>query len=139
VFVTGNSTGSLDAGTPGSGTGLDYATVAYDAATGARRWVARYNGPGSLTAFARALGVSSDGATIAVTGLISDVGAQTDYGTVFYDTATGQRLGVATLTAGGASEATALAMSPLGTAVFVTGSAGGLLSDFGTVAYRLPG
>ena len=40
VFVTGG--GTRDRG----GLGDDYITVACNAATGARRWVSRYNGPG---------------------------------------------------------------------------------------------
>src|SRR5437879_2104321 len=39
VFVTGQSTGSSF--------NIDYATIAYDASTGAKLWVKRYDGPGS--------------------------------------------------------------------------------------------
>src|SRR5690606_33385061 len=52
----------------GSGTGFDFATVAYDTATGARLWVARFDGPASRTDRARAVTVSPDGATVYVTG-----------------------------------------------------------------------
>jgi hypothetical protein len=53
VFVTGASTGS--------GGDDDYATVAYDASTGARLWVARYNGPGNSVDTATSLGVTPTG------------------------------------------------------------------------------
>ena len=39
MFVTGTSAGS--------GRGSDYATVGYDAATGAQLWASRYSGPGN--------------------------------------------------------------------------------------------
>ena len=51
VFVTGKSDGSRGS--------RDYATVAYDSATGTRKWVRRYDGPGRLGFdAATALGVS---------------------------------------------------------------------------------
>jgi len=62
VFVTGESVGQ-------SGTNDDYATIAYDASTGARLWVARYNyGPAYNFDFANSLTVSPDGARVFVTG-----------------------------------------------------------------------
>ena len=42
VFVTGVSNG-------GSTSSDDYATIAYDASTGARLWVNRYNGPVTMS------------------------------------------------------------------------------------------
>ncbi len=50
VFVTGQSEGA----TPGSGLS-DYLTVAYNAATGAQLWTARYDGPGTDQAAAVAV------------------------------------------------------------------------------------
>ena len=53
VFVTGYSYGT----TAGE---VDYATVAYSAATGAQLWVERYIGP-SLQGFATSVAVSPGG------------------------------------------------------------------------------
>jgi len=62
VFVTGQSKGA----TPDTDSS-DYLTAAYNAATGARLWTARYNGPGTYD-YAQAVAVSPDGATVFVTG-----------------------------------------------------------------------
>jgi len=76
VFVTGESVG-----TPS----VDFATVAYDASTGAKLWVTRYNGVGGAGGIAYALGVSPDGGRVFVTG--ASYGAPSvDYATVAYNT-----------------------------------------------------
>jgi len=126
VFVTGYSSGS--------NTSLDYATVAYDAAGGTQRWVARYNGPGNGDDGAYALGVGRQGRTVFVTGSSSGSKTTFDYATVAYDAASGTQRGVARI---GPGSATALGISPEGTALFVTGSVGTPISDYGTVAYSL--
>jgi outer membrane protein assembly factor BamB len=130
VFVTGTSEGKT--------TGLDYATVAFDAATGARLWVARYDGPTSAEAelgdFASALAVSPDGTKVFVTGFSEDAPAGADSATVAYDAATGTQLWVMRDADGGES----LAVSADGTKVFVTGineTAATIRGDFGTAAY----
>ena len=60
VFVTGHSTGA--------GSGLDYATIAYRAATGTRLWVQRYNGPGNGPDGAMSVAASPAGDRVFVTG-----------------------------------------------------------------------
>jgi DNA-binding beta-propeller fold protein YncE len=123
VFVSGTS--------EGIGTFLDYATVAYDASTGARLWVSRYDGPSGdeeLGDFATSQAVSSDGTKVFVTG--SDEGPEgpLNYATVAYDATTGVQLWVARGPVGSGESITAS-----GTKVFVTGVADD--GAFGTVAY----
>ena len=124
----------------GPGSGPDYATVAYSAATGARLWVQRYNGPGNGNDAASAAAVSPGGATVYVTGT-SYGGAATgdDYATVAYSAATGARLWVQRYNGpgNGNDAASAVAVSPGGSRVFVTGAGQGTRSgpDYATVAY----
>jgi outer membrane protein assembly factor BamB len=134
VFVTGYSTGATS--------GADYATVAYNAATGARLWVRRYNGPANGTDAADSVAVSPDGGTVVVTGS-SDGGTSTyyDYATVAYNAATGARLWVRRYSgpAGyGEDAANSVAVSPDSSTVYVTGSSDGGAPtgwDYATVAY----
>jgi lipocalin len=128
VFVTGYSTGS---------TSPDYATVAYDASTGAQLWAKRYNGPGDNADGASALAVSPDGSRVFVTG--QSLGAQTyEYATVAYNSSTGATLWAKLYKgpANGDAYASALSVSPDGSKVFVTGQNAGTSSDdYATVAY----
>jgi len=62
VFVAGRSRGS--------GGRADYATIAYNAVTGARLWVSRYDGPGDGFDYAAKVVVSPDGTKVYVTGSI---------------------------------------------------------------------
>jgi len=132
VFVTG--------GSQGAGSGQDSATVAYSAATGARLWVARYNGPANGNDGASRVAVSPGGTRVFVTGDSQGAGSGQDYATVAYSAATGARLWVARYNGPGNSldGATSLAVSPRSTRVFVTGiSLGrGTGFDYATVAYR---
>jgi hypothetical protein len=136
VFVTGYSDPSA------SGYHYDYATVAYDASTGAKLWVKRYTRPGDGLDIARALGVSHDGSEVFVTGYSdgSTSGDDYHYATVAYDASTGAKQWVKRYNGpGNDSEAFALAVSPDGSAVFVTGDSSGSTSgfdpDYVTVAY----
>jgi hypothetical protein len=136
VFVTGDSTDAS--------LGTDYLTVAYDAATGARLWTARYNGPGNAND-ARAVAVSPDGATVFVTG--GSVGGpesahSEDYATVAYRASDGTQLWVARFNGSTNSGdfANAVSVARDGSAVFVTGFSflGGFdsVSSMTTVAFR---
>src|SRR5206468_789061 len=86
VFVTGSSLGST--------INIDYATIAYDAATGAKLWAARYNGPANGGDSANALRVSADGTKVFVTGYSTGSTSDLDYATLAYDAATGVELWV---------------------------------------------
>jgi sugar lactone lactonase YvrE len=133
VYVTGSSLGTND--------GFDYATVAYNAATGHQQWVARYNGATSGQRGANTVAVSPDGNTVFVTG--SSFGGSTtsyDYATVAYNAATGHQQWVKRYTSpgNGDDQANSVAVSPAGNMVFVTGSSTGAgnLYDYATVAYN---
>jgi Tol biopolymer transport system component len=76
VFVTGSSEGSTSSD--------DYASVAYDATTGATLWVKRYTRPGGD--YATALGMSPDGSQVFVTGESYGSTSYEDYATVAYST-----------------------------------------------------
>jgi outer membrane protein assembly factor BamB len=127
VFVTGSSNGSNN----GS---LDYATLAYDAASGEQLWVSVYDET-ELEDSATGLGVSPDGSTVFVTG--RSYGSYWDYATVAYDAATGSELWVSRYDATGNDDTgTALGVSPDGSTVFVTGtSIVNFNFGFATVAY----
>jgi DNA-binding beta-propeller fold protein YncE len=132
VFVTGLRSGS--------GTSYDYATVAYDAVSGAHLWGRSFNGPEDGYDKATAIGVSPDGSRVFVTGFVTEPGAlNDDFGTVSYDAATGTILWTRTYDgSGGASdEASSLAVSPDGTRVFVTGTtySSSADTDYATLAY----
>jgi DNA-binding beta-propeller fold protein YncE len=123
VIVTGKSKSRV--------TGFDYATVAYDATTGARRWTTRYDGSG-LTDAASSIAVAPDGDTVIVTGRSS--ASNDDYLTIAYRTATGDIVWTSRYTGIGSAndEAWSVAAGSSGDRVYVTGSSGG---DYATIAY----
>jgi hypothetical protein len=131
VFVTGES--------PGVGTFSDYATIAYDASTGAKLWGSRYDGPGNYYDIARSVAASPDGTTVFVTGVSPDAAGLGHYATLAYDTATGTKLWVRLHDDPHhlGESASAVIASPDGTRVFVTGTSQSLSngSDYATLAY----
>jgi len=120
VFVTG--------ATNMQSTDANFATIAYQAATGAVRWVARYDGPGRYSDdSAYSVAVSPHGSTVFVTGTSGG-----GYATIAYRAGTGARRWIARYHGSG-GHAVAVAVSPGGGRVVVTGTNG---HDYGTVAYR---
>jgi len=128
VYITGTSSG-------------EYATVAYNAATGAQLWAARHHGPAARgPSSAVAVAVSPDNSRVFVTGTTQNgdnpACGDAAYDTVAYGAATGTQLWEAQVC--NFSSATALAVSPDGKRVYVTGQEGaecGLCGVYGTVAY----
>jgi WD40 repeat protein len=131
VFVTGFSDSST--------TSADWATIAYDASTGAKLWVRRFNGPADDVDEARAIGVSPDGSAVFVTGGSFTSAQTSDYQTLAYRASDGSRLWGRRYNGPGDSGdgASAIAISPTGSAVFVTGTSDGAstFADYATVAY----
>ncbi|HET7244164.1 MAG TPA: PQQ-binding-like beta-propeller repeat protein [Streptosporangiaceae bacterium] len=128
VFVTGTSQGAT--------TKNDYATVAYNAATGAQLWAHRYNGPANGYDAAQSVLASPRGSAVFVTGT-SDTSTGVDYATAAYDAVTGAQLWARRYT-GEPNMYASAAVSPDGSTVFVTGTrlwrATG--EDYATVAYN---
>jgi len=106
---------------------LVFATVGYDAATGAQQWVSHYNGAGRSGSRASSLAVSPGGGMVYVTGA-----AALDYATVAYSAATGALRWARRYHGPADSGARQVAVGPRGRTVYVTGGIG---RDFATVAY----
>jgi WD40 repeat protein len=134
MFVTGESAGTS--------TGYDYATVAYDAGTGAVVWTNRYNGPANNDDHAWAMAVGPHGGRLVVTGTSNGSTTGPDYATVAYNAGTGAVAWTTRYNGGanGADNAAAVAVSPDSSKVFVTGDSAGVspnYSDYRTLAYGL--
>jgi DNA-binding beta-propeller fold protein YncE len=131
VFATG-STQPVGASYP------SYLTVAYDATTGHRAWVARHNG--QLATVPLASGVSPDGGSLYVTGLSHGPTGSYDFTTIAYDASSGVQAWLSQYNGArdGFDEATALAVSPTRPLVYVSGTSRGVGFDFATVAYSTP-
>jgi 6-phosphogluconolactonase (cycloisomerase 2 family) len=130
VYVTGKSTGTNGV--------YDYATVAYNAATGAQLWAARYNGPGNIGAQAHVVAASPGGESVFVTG--ETTAGSGDYATVAHDATTGAQQWVKLYNGptDSTDEALSMAVSSTGNAVYVTGESLGTKGfyDYATVAYN---
>jgi hypothetical protein len=128
IYVGGNAESDSDA---------DFLTVAYSTLDGTELWTARSFGGGS-TDVAQGIDLAPDGSAVYVTGHLQ-TSTSFDYATVAYDATSGSELWRASFDgpAHGADGALAVAASPDGSLVFVTGesaSASGLF-DYATVAY----
>jgi outer membrane protein assembly factor BamB len=115
VFVTGGSIVPTSVN--------DYVTVAYNAATGAQEWAARYHGPSNGVAnySPSSVAVSPTGETVFVTGGSAGATSAKDYATVAYNATTGAQEWAARYNAATGGGAEALAVSPDGRTVFVFG------------------
>jgi WD40 repeat protein len=110
--------------------------TASPAAGGDQLWVARFDSPAHDDDFFSGMEISPDGTRLFVTGTSYGV-RSSDYVTVAYDTSSGRAQWAARYGGNGLDSADAIAVSPDGRRVFVTGWQGGSggLSDYGTVAY----
>lgn len=119
VYVTGRSIGN--------GTSFDFATIKYNSA-GVMQWVARYNGPGNGSDWAKVIEVDDEG-NVYVTGQSSGAGTSSDYATIKYD-ANGIEQWVARYDGAGSFDAAnALALDQAGNVYVTGGSAASLTPD----------
>ena len=106
-----------------------FATLAYDASTGAQRWVAAFPSSASNEyGFAYVMAISPDGSTLFVSGSLScasgcDASSFSGFATVAYDARTGDQLWVSRFPVGGGGP-NAIGVSPDGSRVFVSGTDG---------------
>ena len=129
VYVTG----------PSPGKGLDdWATIAYDAATGHRVWLQRDNGPGNAGDAPVDLQVDRSGSRVAVTGSSTGTGGVLHLTTILYAATTGKEVWVRRPGAAGDANGASVRFSSDGSRLFVgatsTGESSG--ADFLTIAYK---
>lgn len=131
VFVTGTS--------PGKSSGKDFATVAYAVASGKRLWVSRFNAHGRSSDFPTGIAVSPNGGSVFVTGFTFGGTIGEVFSTVAYSAATGKSSWSRSYgQPNRQNAATALAVSPDGHHVIVTGEShvkGAAGDSIATIAY----
>ena len=127
VIVTGHSAGS--------GSGLDFYTAKYAAASGSRLWFRRYNGPGNDEDGAAGVAVDTVG-NVVVTGF-SEGSSSRDFYTAKYDGATDAVLWDERYDGpgGGVDEAAAVALDAAGNVIVTGTSANNGNLDFYTIKY----
>ena len=130
VYVTGQSIGS--------GTGIDYATIKYNA-SGAQQWVARYNGPGNSSDYARAIALDASG-NVYVTGFSTGSGTGYDYATIKYN-ASGVQQWVARYNGPGNGNDYVEAIAVNSAGIYITGRTTGAGTDYDytTIKYNFAG
>jgi hypothetical protein len=116
VFVTGSRTGTF-----GPDDFWDYWTVAYSAATGARRWRSIYAGSAHGGDTAEGLAVGGRGRRVFVTGTSASGGSDGDIATVAYDARHGSRSWVARYGRDADDVAVGLVAARDGSRVYVAG------------------
>lgn len=138
VYVTGASRGKTS--------GLDFATIAYSAATGRQRWARRDNGPGNGDDYATGIAVSPNSATVVVTGWSTGTAGpyDTEWATIGYNAKTGaapwnKRYGVNGVGSPSENAPEAVVINPRGGTVYVTGAVADYEAEgyYGTVAYSV--
>ncbi|WP_162056308.1 SBBP repeat-containing protein [Pontibacter pamirensis] len=102
VYVTGTSSFN--------GTGADFTTLRYEAATGEQSWASSYDGPISSGDTAAAIVVDSKGG-VYVTGVSYNSDTHADFATVRYDAATGEQVWAERYNSAGSSEDVAVDMA----------------------------
>lgn len=113
VFVSGYSWGF--------GSHLDYATVAYDSATGDTLWSERYDGPHSHEDRPWGMAIAPDGGRVYVTGQARGAATGSGIVTIAYDTDDGHADWTAIEAGGSWGEGRSIAVGPEAGAIVVVG------------------